>query len=61
MSEMARKADTGNSRRIYERRSPEQTLLYQLVAEHYPRLLEQAASRPHFAGSQLHALSRWKD
>jgi hypothetical protein len=29
----------------YERHRPEQTLLYQLVAAHYPALVEQLASR----------------
>jgi len=33
----ARKADTGKTAWHYERRRPECTLLYKLVAEHYPR------------------------
>ncbi len=52
MSEMARKADAAKSRWSYERRRPEQTLLYQLVAEQYPRFLEllayQGRSLPHY-------------
>jgi ribosomal protein S27E len=38
-SATARKAGQGNSDWIYRRRRPEQTLLYRLVEEHYPRLL----------------------
>jgi len=48
----ARKADTGKTAWHYERRRPERTLLYQLVAEHYPRFLElladQGRSLPHY-------------
>jgi len=52
MSGAARKADTGNGQWNYERRRPEQTLLYRLVAEHYPRffalLADQGRSLPHY-------------
>jgi len=52
MSGPAGKADTRNGKWNYERRRPEQTLLYQLVAEHYPRFLElladQGRSLPHY-------------
>lgn len=39
MSGTASTAYTGNGKWRYERRSPEQALLYRLVAEHYPRFL----------------------
>ena len=52
MSGPARKADTRNGKWNYERRRPEQTLLYRLVAEHYPRFLallaDQGRSLPHY-------------
>ena len=52
MAGPARKADTGNGKWNYERRRPEQTLLYRLVAEHYPRFLallaDQGRSLPHY-------------
>ena len=52
MSGPAGKADTRDGKWNYERRRPEQTLLYQLVAEHYPRFLElladQGRSLPHY-------------
>lgn len=41
----ARKADTGNVEWDYERRRSERTLLYQLVAEHYPRFVELLADQ----------------
>jgi ribosomal protein S27E len=41
---MARKADVRKVR-DYERRRPERTLLYQLVAEHYPRFLALLATQ----------------
>ena len=48
----ARTADTGKTVWCYERRRPERTLLYQLVAEHYPRFLALLADRgrslPHY-------------
>lgn len=48
----AGKADTRNGKWNYERRRPEQTLLYRLVAEHYPRFLallaDQGRSVPHY-------------
>jgi len=52
MSGPARKADTRNGKWNYERRRPEHTLLYRLVAEHYPRfpalLADQGRSLPHY-------------
>ncbi len=52
MSGPAGKADTRNGKWNYERRRPEQTLLYRLVAEHYPRFLallaDQGRSLPHY-------------
>ncbi len=48
----AGKPNTGNVEWRYKRRRPEQTLLYQLVAEHYPRfiglLAGQGCSLPHY-------------
>lgn len=44
-SEMARKAEAGKPAWRYERRCPERTLLYQLVAEHYPRFIELLATQ----------------
>jgi hypothetical protein len=45
MSGTARTADTGNGQWSYERRRPEQTLLYRLVAEHYPQFLKLLADQ----------------
>jgi len=42
---MAREADTEKTPWRYGRRRPERTLLYQLVAEHYPRFLELLADQ----------------
>lgn len=46
-SQPARTADTGKTPWRYERRRPECTLLYQIVAEHYPRFLELLADQGH--------------
>jgi hypothetical protein len=45
MSETARTVETADGAWNYERRRPEQTLLYRLVAEHYPRFLELLADQ----------------
>lgn len=41
----ARKVDAGRFKWHYERRHPERTLLYQLVAEHYPPFIELLADQ----------------
>lgn len=41
----AKKADTGKTVWRYQRRRPERTLLYQLVAKHYPRFIEPLADQ----------------
>ncbi len=45
LSGTARETDSGNREWSYQRHRPEETLLYQLVEEYYPRFVDQLSAR----------------